>query len=55
MPAVLVELMFLNDDTEHALLGKPEVRTAAADAIVEGLRQYVEGTASTLEEGEMGM
>lgn len=55
MPAVLVELMFLNNDTEHALLEKPEVRTAAATAIAEGLRKYVEGTGSTLEEAEMGM
>ncbi|MFW5867871.1 MAG: N-acetylmuramoyl-L-alanine amidase [Armatimonadota bacterium] len=56
MPAVLVELLFLNHDTDEALLAKPEVRTAAADAIVEGLRQYVEGTGSTpLQESEMGM
>ena len=57
MPAVLVELMFLNDDTEEALLGKPEVRTAAANAIVEGLRKYVEGTGSAPEpaDSEMGM
>ncbi|MFW6437581.1 MAG: N-acetylmuramoyl-L-alanine amidase [Armatimonadota bacterium] len=55
MPAVLVELMFLNDDTEEALLAKPGVRTAAADAIVEGLRKYVEGTGSLLEDTQMGM
>ncbi len=55
MPAVLVELMYLNTDEEEALLARPEVRTAAAEAIAEGLRQYVEGTASTLEPGEMGM
>jgi N-acetylmuramoyl-L-alanine amidase len=57
MPAVLVELMFLNDDREEALLARPEVRTAAADAIVEGLRQYVEGTGSAPDpaDTEMGM
>ncbi|MGC9319259.1 MAG: N-acetylmuramoyl-L-alanine amidase family protein, partial [Armatimonadota bacterium] len=55
MPAVLVELMYLNTDEEEALLAKPEVRTAAAEAIVEGLRQYVEGTGSVAERSEMGM
>lgn len=55
MPAVLVELMFLNSDVEEALLERPEVRAAAADAIVEGLRQYVEGTSSAPEVSEMGM
>jgi N-acetylmuramoyl-L-alanine amidase len=57
MPAVLVELMFLNDDTEHALLETPAIRSAAADAIVEGLRQYVEGTGSSPQpaDAEMGM
>ncbi len=54
MPAVLVELLFLNSDVEEGLLAKPEVRTAAANALVEGLRQYVEGTGSTLDT-EMGM
>ncbi len=44
MPAVLVELMFLNHDEEHALLERPEIRQSAAEAIFEGLRQYVEGT-----------
>ncbi len=55
MPAVLVELMYLNTDEEEALLARPEVRTAAAEAIAEGLRRYVEGTAGTLTPGEMGM
>lgn len=55
MPAVLVELMYLNTDEEEALLAKPEVRTAAAEAIVEGLRQYVEGTGSVAERTGMGM
>ncbi len=55
MPAVLVELLFLNSDEEEALLEKPEVRAAAVNAIVEGLRQYVEGTASLPEQSELGM
>ncbi|MGI5819692.1 MAG: N-acetylmuramoyl-L-alanine amidase [Armatimonadota bacterium] len=55
MPAVLVELLFLNSDVEEALLEKPEVRAAAADAIFEGLRQYVEGTGSAPEPSALGM
>jgi len=55
MPAVLVELLFLNSDEEEALLEKPEVRAAAANAIVEGLRQYVEGTGSLPPDSELGM
>jgi len=47
MPAVLVELMFLNSDTEEALLQQDQTRDAAAGAIVEGLRRYVEGSLST--------
>lgn len=43
-PAVLTELMFLNDDKEEALLQQDAVREQAAVAIVEGLRQYVEGS-----------
>lgn len=56
MPAVLVELMYLNHDAEHAVLELPETRTAAARAIVEGLRQYVEGTGTASErtDGELG-
>ncbi|MCD6362070.1 MAG: N-acetylmuramoyl-L-alanine amidase [Armatimonadetes bacterium] len=54
MPAVLVELMFLNDEEEHALLERPEVRQAAADAICEGLRQYVEGTGLPGRQEELG-
>lgn len=53
MPAVLVELMYLNHYEEENLLERPEVRQAAADAICEGLRQYVQGT-GTPPPGEMG-
>jgi len=54
MPSVLVELMYLNTDEEEALLRRPEVRAAAAQAICEGLRQYVEGTGTAQERLELG-
>ncbi len=54
MPAVLVELMYLNHREEEALLTKPEVRQASAEAVCEGLRQYVEGTGTIAAEEEMG-
>lgn len=54
MPAVLVELMFLNNDQEHALLERPEVRQAAANAICEGLRRYIEGAGTLTQTGELG-
>jgi N-acetylmuramoyl-L-alanine amidase len=44
IPAVLVELMFINDDTEEGLLQQDATRESAAGAIAEGLRQYVEGS-----------
>jgi len=43
IPSVLVELMYLNHHEEEQLLSKPEVRAAAAEAVVRGLRQYFEG------------
>lgn len=46
MPAVLVELMFLNHNEEEALMQQDSTREASAAAIVEGLRQFVEGTGS---------
>ncbi len=54
MPAVLVELMFLNDAEEHALMELPETRQSAAEAICEGLRQYVEGTGVVGARDELG-
>ena len=54
MPAVLVELMFLNHDEEHALMELPETRQSAAEAICEGLRQYVEGTGTVGARDELG-
>lgn len=44
MPSALVELMFLNDDTEEELLAQEATRERAAEAIVSGLRSYVEGS-----------
>lgn len=46
IPAVLVELLFIDNAAEEALLGKPETRQAAAFGICEGLRRYLEGTSS---------
>ncbi|MEI6500963.1 MAG: N-acetylmuramoyl-L-alanine amidase [Armatimonadota bacterium] len=46
IPAVLVELLFLDNKNEEALLGQPETRQAAAVGICEGLRRYLEGTSS---------
>ncbi len=43
IPSVLIELMYLNHRDEEKLLAQPEVRAAAAQAIVRGLRQYYEG------------
>ena len=43
IPSVLVELMYLNHREEEELLAQPEVRAAAAEAIIRGLRQYYEG------------
>ncbi len=43
IPSVLLELMYLNHQQEEQLLAKPEVRAAAAEAVVRGLRQYFEG------------
>jgi len=46
VPAVLVELMYLNHCEEEQLLAQSEVRQAAAEAIVAGLQQYFEGEAT---------
>jgi len=42
MPAVLVEVAYLNDPREEALLGSPEFRQRAAEAIVSGLQRFAE-------------
>jgi hypothetical protein len=42
MPAVLVEVAYLNDMREEALLGSPEFRQRAAEAIVSGLQRFAE-------------
>jgi N-acetylmuramoyl-L-alanine amidase CwlD len=42
MPAVLVEVAYINNAAEEALLGSPEFRERAAQAIVNGVRRYAE-------------
>ncbi len=46
IPAVLVELLFIDNKVEEQLLAKPEVRERAATGVCEGLRRYLEGTSS---------
>lgn len=46
IPAILVELLFIDNKNEEALLAKSEVRQSAALAICEGIRRYLEGTSS---------
>jgi N-acetylmuramoyl-L-alanine amidase len=46
MPAVLAELMFINDDREETLLAQNAVRDKAAGALAEGVRRYFEGSGS---------
>lgn len=40
MPAILLELAFLNNTREEALLRTPEFRQRAAEGIVSGIRRY---------------
>ncbi len=40
MPAVLLEIGFISNDTEARLLKTPEFRQKAAEAVVQGLRAY---------------
>lgn len=42
MPAVLVELAYLDNQEEEALLATPEFRQKAAEAIFNGIKSYVE-------------
>lgn len=58
IPAVLVELLFIDNQAEEMLLAQAAVRQEAANGICEGLRRYLEGTASVApapltEPGEM--
>lgn len=41
-PSVLLELAFLNNQEEEALLANPKFRQTAAESIVAGLRDYLE-------------
>jgi len=50
MPATLVEVAYLNTDLECSLLTDERFRQKAAEAMFEGLREYVEGTPAAPEE-----
>jgi N-acetylmuramoyl-L-alanine amidase len=43
MPAVLLELAFINNLREEALLATPDFRETAAEAVVNGIRRYAAG------------
>lgn len=49
MPAVLIEVGYLNHDTDRAKLLNPKFQSAIAEAIVRGLRKYVEQEGSVEE------
>lgn len=44
IPAVLVELLFIDNKDEEKLLAQPEFRQRAAEGVCEALRRYLEGT-----------
>ena len=46
MPSCLVELMFIDRQPEEGLLAQQSTRQIAAASLLEGLRQFVSGTAS---------
>jgi len=46
MPSALVELMFIDRQPEEGLLAQQSTRQIAAASLLEGLRQFVSGTAS---------
>ncbi len=41
MVSALVEIMFINNPTEESLLKQPHIRTLAAEAIADGIDQYM--------------
>ena len=43
MPSILAEIMFINNPTEEQLLKQANIRTLAAEAIAEGVDQYMRG------------
>lgn len=47
MPAILVEIAFINNDRDRAKLLNPNFQETVAQAIAKGLRNYVEGTSQT--------
>lgn len=53
MPAVLLEIAFLNNEKEEALLGTPSFRQRAAEAIVSGIRKYAASNAWRQKRGDL--
>lgn len=43
MPAVLIEVAYINNDTDRAKLKDPKFQQKVAEAIVAGLKAYIEG------------
>ncbi|MEJ5250802.1 MAG: N-acetylmuramoyl-L-alanine amidase [Chthonomonadetes bacterium] len=43
MPAVLIEVAYINNDTDRAKLKDPKFQKKVAEAIVAGLKAYIEG------------
>lgn len=43
MPSILTEIMFINNPTEEELLKQSHIRTLAAEAIAEGIDEYMRG------------
>jgi len=53
MPAVLLEVAFINNEREESLLCSPDFCQRAAEGIVAGLRQYASSNAWRLRRGEI--
>jgi len=43
MPAVLIEVAYINNDKDRAKLKDPKFQQKVAEAIVAGLKAYIEG------------
>ncbi|MHB9026142.1 MAG: N-acetylmuramoyl-L-alanine amidase [Armatimonadota bacterium] len=55
MPAVLLELAFINNSTEEKLLCSAEFRQKAAQSIVNGLRRYAATRTWQMRRGDIGV
>jgi N-acetylmuramoyl-L-alanine amidase len=53
MPAILLEIAYLNNDEEEALLRSPAFRQKAAEAIVNGIRRYAASSAWQLRRSDL--